>query len=169
MLEQEGRAIIYYPSFNYSYENLDHIHQLMQHRQTVNSLSDGGAHCNYICDVSLPTFMLTHWTKARTRGPLLPLEYIVKRQTFDTAQVYGLHDRGLLKVGYKADINVIDPEALALHRPEFVHDLPAGGRRLVQRADGYLATIVRGEPIFENAQETGNLPGKVLRGRKASQ
>jgi N-acyl-D-amino-acid deacylase len=167
MLEQNGRAIIYYPSFNYSYENLDHIHQLMQHRHTVNSLSDGGAHCNYICDVSLPTFMLTHWTKDRTRGPLLPLEHIVKRQTFDTAQVYGLNDRGLLKVGYKADLNVIDPDALALHRPEFVHDLPAGGRRLVQRADGYLATIVRGQPIFENAQATGSLPGQVLRGPQA--
>lgn len=164
MLENEGRSIIYYPSFNYSYENLDHVHQLMQHENTVNSLSDGGAHCNYICDVSLPTFMLTHWVQGRTRGAKLPLEHIVRRQTWDTAKVYGLSDRGLLKQGYKADINIIDPNALALHRPEFVHDLPAGGRRLVQRADGYVATIVRGEPIFVQGVETGALPGKLLRG-----
>ncbi|MEY3671732.1 MAG: hypothetical protein RI904_1389 [Pseudomonadota bacterium] len=164
MLEQNGKAIIYYPSFNYSYENLDHLHQLLQHSHTVNSLSDGGAHCNYICDVSLPTFMLTHWVNGRTRGERLGLEHIVKRQTLDTARVYGLNDRGLLKPGFKADINVIDPKHLQLHCPEFVHDLPAGGRRLVQRADGYVATIVRGQPIFENATATGALPGKVLRG-----
>jgi N-acyl-D-aspartate/D-glutamate deacylase len=164
MLENDGRAIIYYPSFNYSYENLDHVHALMQHSQTVNSLSDGGAHCNYICDVSLPTFMLTHWVNGRTRGQRLPLEHIVRRQTLDTAKIYGLQDRGLLKPGFKADINIIDPDALALHRPEFVHDLPAGGRRLVQRADGYIATIVRGQPIFEHGVETDALPGKVLRG-----
>lgn len=164
MLEQNGKAIIYYPSFNYSYENLDHLHQLLQHSHTVNSLSDGGAHCNYICDVSLPTFMLTHWVNGRTRGEKLGLEHIVKRQTLDTARVYGLNDRGLLKPGFKADINVIDPKHLQLHCPEFVHDLPAGGRRLVQRADGYVATIVRGQPIFENGNATGALPGKVLRG-----
>lgn len=164
MMERDGRSIIYYPSFNYSYENLDHLHTLMQHPQTVNSLSDGGAHCNYICDVSLPTFMLTHWVKGRTRGEKLPLEHIVRRQTFDTARIYGLHDRGLLKTGFKADLNIIDPHALRLHCPEFVHDLPAGGRRLVQHAQGYIATIVKGEPIFENGLETGGLPGKVLRG-----
>lgn len=166
MLENDGTAILYYPSFNYSYENLDHLHELMQHENTVNSLSDGGAHCGYICDVSMPTFMLSYWTRDRTRGPHLPLEWIVKRQTADTASVYGLSDRGMLKAGLKADINIIDPKALKLHTPEMVFDLPAGGRRLVQRADGYIATIVNGEPIFENGVATGALPGQLLRGQK---
>lgn len=164
MLENDGQAILYYPSFNYSYENLDHLHQLMQHGNTVNSLSDGGAHCGYICDVSLPTFMLTHWTRDRRRGPLLPLEHVVRRQTHDTAMVYGLADRGMLRAGYKADVNIIDPEALRVHCPEMVFDLPGGGRRLVQRADGYLATLVNGVPIFEQGRATGSFPGKLLRG-----
>jgi len=166
MLENDGKAILYYPSFNYSYENLDHLHELMQHANTVNSLSDGGAHCGYICDVSMPSFMLSFWTRDRKRGPLLPLEHIVKRQTLDTAAIYGLHDRGLLRAGYKADVNIIDPNAIKVHCPEMVFDLPAGGRRLVQRADGYLATVVNGLPIFEMGEATGALPGKLLRGTK---
>jgi N-acyl-D-aspartate/D-glutamate deacylase len=167
MLEKDGKAILYYPSFNYSYQHLDHLHQLLQHENTVNSLSDGGAHCGYICDVSMPTFMLSYWTRDRSRGPHLPLEHVVKRQTLDTARVYGLHDRGLLQPGYKADINIIDPQALRLHGPEMAYDLPAGGRRLVQRADGYVATLVDGMPIFEHGQATGALPGKLLRGPQA--
>ena len=166
MLENDGQAILYYPSFNYSYENLDHLHQLMQHPNTVNSLSDGGAHCGYICDVSMPTFMLSHWTRDRRRGPLLGLEHVVKRQTRDTASVYGLLDRGLLRPGYKADLNIIDPDAVRVHCPEMVFDLPGGGRRLVQRADGYLATLVGGIPIFEGGTATGALPGKLLRGAR---
>lgn len=169
MLEKDGKAILYYPSFNYSYQHLDHLHQLLQHDNTVNSLSDGGAHCGYICDVSMPTFMLSYWTRDRSRGPQLPLEHVVKRQTHDTARVYGLHDRGLLQPGYKADINIIDPQALRLYCPEMVYDLPAGGRRLVQRADGYVATLVDGLPIFERGQATGALPGKLLRGSQARQ
>ncbi len=167
MLENDGKAILYYPSFNYSNENLDHLHELMQHPNTVNSLSDGGAHCGYICDVSLPSFMLSFWARDRKRGPLLALEHLVKRQTLDTARLYGLHDRGLLRTGYKADVNIIDPKAIRLHCPEMVFDLPSGGRRLVQRADGYLATLVNGLPIFEMGKETGALPGKLLRGTKA--
>ncbi|KAA0892598.1 amidohydrolase family protein [Pusillimonas sp. ANT_WB101] len=166
MMEKEGTAILYFPSFNYSNENLDHLHDLLQHEGTVNSLSDGGAHCGYICDVSMPTFMLTHWTRDRTRGAHLPLEWIVKRQTSDTARIYGLTDRGILKPGFKADINIIDMEKLQVHVPEMVFDLPAGGRRLVQRADGYVATLVAGEPIFLNGEATGALPGKLLRGGK---
>ena len=165
MLEKNGKAILYYPSFNYSYENLDHLHQLLQHDNTVNSLSDGGAHCGYICDVSMPTFMLSYWARDRQRGPQLSLEWLVKRQTLDTARVYGLHDRGTLQDGKKADINIIDPQSLRLYSPEMIYDLPAGGRRLVQRADGYIATIVNGEPIFENGKETGALPGKLLRSK----
>ncbi|MVW77727.1 N-acyl-D-amino-acid deacylase family protein [Bordetella sp. 02P26C-1] len=169
MLENDGKAILYYPSFNYSYESLDHLHQLMQHPNTVNSLSDGGAHCGYICDVSMPTFMLSFWTRDRKRGPLLSLEHVVKRQTLDTAKVYGLHDRGLLREGYKADINIVDPAAVTVHCPEMVFDLPAGGRRLIQRADGYVATLVNGMPIFERGEATGALPGKLLRGGRTGQ
>lgn len=164
MLENNGTKILYYPSFNYSYENLDHLYELLQHSNTVNSLADGGAHCGYICDVSMPTFMLTHWVRGRSRGPQLPLEWIVRRQTLDTAQLYGLQDRGVIKPGYKADVNIIDPQALTLYSPEMVFDLPAGGRRLIQRADGYVATIVAGKPIFERGEATGDLPGKLLRG-----
>jgi len=164
MLERDGRAILYYPSFNYSNENLDHIYEWLQNDRTINSLSDGGAHCSYICDVSMPTFMMTHWVKGRTRGPRLPIELIVKRQAADTAKIYGLHDRGVLKPSYKADINIIDPDALRLYAPEFAYDLPLGGKRLVQRADGYVATIVNGVPVYEFGKETGALPGKVLRG-----
>ncbi|MBV6307204.1 amidohydrolase family protein [Candidimonas humi] len=169
MLEKDGKAILYYPSFNYSYQHLDHLHQMLQHANTVNSLSDGGAHCGYICDVSMPTFMLSYWTRDRRRGPHLPLEHVVKRQTQDTARVYGLDDRGLLQAGYKADINIIDPQALRLYGPEMAFDLPAGGRRLVQRADGYVATLVDGAPIFERGQATGALPGKLLRGPQSRQ
>ncbi|WP_193088827.1 amidohydrolase family protein [Advenella sp. FME57] len=166
MLENDGKAILYFPSFNYSYENLDHLHQLLLHENTVNSLSDGGAHCGYICDVSMPTFMLSYWARDRKRGPQLPLEWVVKRQTSDTARVYGLHDRGLLVEGHKADINIIDPDAIRLYGPEMAYDLPAGGRRLVQRADGYVATLVNGQTTFENGRPTGDLPGQLLRGRR---
>lgn len=163
MLQKDGRAILYFPSFNYAYGNLSQVHEMLQHSSTVNSLADGGAHCGYICDVSMPTFMLTHWTRDRSRGPRLGLEAMVRRQTLDTARVYGLHDRGALKVGLKADINVIDYARLALHAPRMVHDLPAGGRRLVQEAEGYVATLVAGQPIMENKQATGALPGQLLR------
>ena len=164
MLEDEGRAIIYFPVFNYSYEKLSHTQQLLQHPRTMLSLGDGGAHCGYICDASLPTFMLTHWTRDRTRGDKLPLELIVQRQTSSTAVIYGLNDRGLIKPGYIADLNLIDYDRLALRAPHFIADLPAGGRRIVQEADGYLATIKAGETIFENGQPTGAMPGKLVRG-----
>ena len=164
MLEDEGRAIIYFPVFNYSYEKLSHTQQLLQHPRTMLSLGDGGAHCGYICDASLPTFMLTHWTRDRTRGDKLPLELIVQRQTSSTAAIYGLNDRGLIKPGYIADLNLIDHDRLALRAPHFIADLPAGGRRIVQEADGYLATIKAGETIFENGQPTGAMPGKLVRG-----
>lgn len=167
MMENDGTAILYFPSFNYSNENLDHLRELLLHDNTVNSLSDGGAHCGYICDVSMPTFMLTHWVRDRTRGSRLPLEWVIKRQTLDTARAYGLSDRGVLSPGFKADINIVDADKLTLRAPEMVFDLPAGGRRLVQSADGYIATIVAGMPIFEHGQATGVLPGRLLRGGKA--
>ena len=168
MLEDEGRAIIYFPVFNYSYEKLSHTHELLQHPRTMLSLGDGGAHCGFICDASLPTFMLTHWTRDRSRGEKLPLELIVKRQTSDTAAIYDLHDRGLIKPGYVADFNLIDYDNLTLHAPHFVSDLPAAGRRIVQEATGYLATIKSGQTIFQHGQATGQMPGKLIRGRTPS-
>ena len=128
------------------------------------SLGDGGAHVGYITDAGLPTFMLTHWTRDRARGPTLPLEDIVRRQTSHTAQVYGLNDRGLLRTGYKADINLIDYPGLAFEAPYMAYDLPAGGKRLLQKARGYIATLVAGQPIFEQGQPTGALPGQLVRG-----
>lgn len=160
----DGKGLLYFPVFNYSYGDLSQLYTQLQHPRTMMSLADGGAHVGYICDVSMPTFMLTHWARDRSRGPTLPLEMMVKKQTLDTASVYGLHDRGLLKAGYKADINLIDFEHLKLDMPHFVFDLPAGGRRLTQGAEGYIATLVSGEAIMENGQPTGAMPGKLVRG-----
>jgi N-acyl-D-aspartate/D-glutamate deacylase len=131
-------------------------------------LGDGGAHVGMICDGSFPTSMLTHWTRDRTRGEKLPLEWVIKAQSHDTAAAVGLRDRGLLKPGYKADVNVIDYDRLTLHRPKVAYDLPAGGRRLVQYADGYDATIVSGHITYRNGKPTGSLPGKLIRGAQST-
>ena len=128
------------------------------------SLSDGGAHCGVICDASAPSYLLTYWARDRTRGARLPLEFVVKLQTRDTALAYGLHDRGLLAPGMLADLNVIDFARLHLHAPEAVHDLPAAGRRLVQRVDGYRATLKRGQVTYRDGVVTGALPGRLVRG-----
>ena len=127
-----------------------------------------GAHCGAICDGGMPTFMLTHWTRDRVRGPKLPLEHIIWRQTSETAQTFGLCDRGVLRPGYRADVNLIDYDRLGFERPQVVHDLPAGGRRLLQRARGYVATLVAGEVVTENDQLTGALPGRLIRGARAT-
>jgi N-acyl-D-aspartate/D-glutamate deacylase len=132
----------------------------------VSGLSDGGAHCGIICDASLPTTMLTHWTRDRTRGELLPLEWIVKKQTHDTAELYGMSDRGTLEVGKRADVNIIDFANLRLQTPEMIYDLPAGGRRLIQRSEGYVATIVAGEITRRDGVDTGARPGRLVRGRR---
>jgi N-acyl-D-aspartate/D-glutamate deacylase len=166
LMEKDGRGYIYLPILNYAQFNFDHIHEMMQNPATVLSLSDGGAHCGVICDAGFPTYMLTHWTRDRRRGPRLPLEKVVAMQTRDTARLYGLNDRGVLSPGMKADINLIDYEALAIEAPEMVFDLPAQGRRLIQKARGYRATIVSGEVTFENGEATGALPGKLIRGRQ---
>ncbi len=160
----DGKGLLYFPVFNYSYGDLSQLHTQLQHPRTMMSLADGGAHVGYICDASMPTFMLTHWARDRSRGPTLPLELMVKKQTLDTAAVYGLHDRGLLKPGLKADINIIDFDRLKLDMPHFVFDLPAGGRRLTQGAEGYVATLVSGQAIMENGKPTGAMPGKLVRG-----
>jgi N-acyl-D-aspartate/D-glutamate deacylase len=130
---------------------------------TVLGLSDGGAHCSSIVDASVPSWMLIHWARDRTRGERLPLEMVVRRQTSETASFFGFHDRGILDVGKKADINVIDYEGMRLHAPEVRYDLPMGGRRLVQRVDGYRATLVSGVPTFENGEYTRAMPGKLVR------
>ncbi|MFN8674178.1 MAG: amidohydrolase family protein [Candidatus Sericytochromatia bacterium] len=163
LMENNGRAIIYFPIFNYSNKNVDHLIEMFEHSQAFLSLGDGGAHCGAICDSSIPTFMLTHWSKERTRGKKLPLEQVVKIQTKDTASVYGLFDRGEIKVGLKADLNIIDFDKLSLKTPEMVHDLPANGRRFIQKAEGYKYTIVSGEIIMKDGNYTNNLPGKLIK------
>ena len=140
----------------------------IEHPQSVFGLSDGGAHCGVLVDASVPTYMLAYFTRDRQRGPRLPLEFVVHKMTRDTAQVYGLHDRGVLAPGYRADCNVIDYAALALQPPEMVWDLPAGGKRLIQKADGYRATVCAGEVTFENGEQTGAQPGRLLRGGRAA-
>ncbi len=168
MLERGGRALLYVPLANYAEYNLDALREMILDPITTMGLSDGGAHCGLICDASMPTFMLTHWVRDRSRGARLPLELAVKRQTHDTARFYGLNDRGMLRPGMKADVNVIDLDGLKLHAPRMVFDLPAGGRRLIQRADGYKYTVASGAVIYENAEPTGAMPGQLIRGPQPS-
>jgi N-acyl-D-aspartate/D-glutamate deacylase len=164
LMENNGRGYIYLPLLNYTNFNFDHIREMMQHPATVLSLSDGGAHCGVICDASFPTYMLTHWVRDRARGPRLPLEQVVRMQTHDTARLYGLNDRGVIAPGMKADVNVIDLDALRILAPEMVFDLPAEGRRMIQKAEGYRATIVSGAVTFEHGEATGEMPGRLVRG-----
>ena len=156
---------LFFPITGYNEDNHDNIRTMLTAQETVLGLSDGGAHCSSISDASLPSWMLTHWGRDRKRGPGLPLELIVKRQTSETADFFGFADRGRLAPGLKADVNVIDFERLRLHVPEIRYDLPAGGRRLVQRVDGYDATLVSGVPVFEHGEYTGATPGRLVRAR----
>lgn len=167
LLQRDGREFLYMPLLNYSQFDFEPIREMLLHPNTVLSLSDGGAHCGIICDAGTPTFLLTHWVRDRRRGERLPLEWMVKRQTSETAAMYGLHDRGVLAVGKKADVNVIDFDHLRLSPPELVFDLPAGGRRLVQKAHGYRATVKSGVTTFRDGEATGALPGRLLRGRQS--
>lgn len=166
LLEDGGRSLLYYPALNYTDGNLDAAREMLLHPYTVPGLGDGGAHCGVICDGSFPTFLLTHWARDRTRGERLPLEWVVKAQARDTAELVGLRDRGLLAPGMKADVNVVDFEGLRLRPPRIVHDLPAGGRRLVQEAEGFVATIVSGEVVYQAGEATGALPGRLVRGAR---
>ena len=163
LLENDGRQFLFAPLANYLDYDFEVIREMMLHPRTVLGLSDGGAHCGLICDASMPTFLLTHWARDRKRGQRLPLEQAVRLQTSNTAAVYGFTDRGVIEPGKKADLNVIDFDALHLHGPEMVFDLPAGGRRLVQHVDGYRATILSGEVTFEDGEPTGALPGALVR------
>ena len=146
--------------------DLEGQRQVIEHPQSVFGLSDGGAHCGVLVDAGVPTYMLSYFTRDRVRGPKLPLEFVVHKLTQDSAQVYGLDDRGVIAPGYKADLNLIDYEALHLEKPEMVYDLPANGKRLVQKAKGYRMTINSGEITYENGVHTGALPGKLIRGGK---
>ncbi len=164
LLERDGRELMLFPLANFTDGDLEVIREMNLSEYTLPGLSDGGAHCGVICDASFPTYMLTHWVRDRQRGERLSLEYVVRRQCRDTARQVGLHDRGTIEPGMLADLNVIDFEGLTLHAPEMAFDLPAGGRRLVQRADGYVATIKRGEVIYRNGEATGAMPGQLIRG-----
>jgi len=168
MLSNGGRGMIYVPLLNYAEGSLDPAHAMLDHADTVPGLSDGGAHVGMICDGSFPTSMLTHWTRDRTRGPKLSLEHVIRMQTADTAAAVGLYDRGRLTPGMRADVNIIDYDGLRLHAPQVAYDLPAGGRRLIQRADGYVATIVAGEVTYRGGEPTDALPGRLLRGPQAA-
>jgi len=168
MLENEGRGMLYHPFLNYAGGSLDPSFAMLNHRDTVPGLSDGGAHVGMICDGSFPTSNLIHWTRDRTRGPRIALEAMVAMQTRDTAQAVGLMDRGLIAPGYRADLNVIDYEALTLEAPRVAYDLPAGGRRLTQKAHGYVATIVGGVVTYRDGEPTGALPGRLVRGAKSA-
>jgi N-acyl-D-aspartate/D-glutamate deacylase len=163
LLERSGKALLFAPLASYAACDHEAIKEMLVHPRTVSGLSDGGAHCGLICDVSFPTFLLSHWVKGRTRGDRLTLEQAVNLQTAQTADLYGFSDRGRLRPGLRADINLIDMDALTLHAPEMAFDLPAGGRRLVQRADGYVATFVAGQSVMENGEPTGARPGALLR------
>ncbi len=166
MLESDGQGLLYVPILNYSDGDLEPARQMLLHPRAAAGLADGGAHCGVICDAGQPTFMLTHWTRDRTRGERLPLEWMVKKQTHDTARLYGLGDRGTLEVGALADINLIDYERLQLGNPTVVADLPAGGKRLVQGASGYVETIKAGMTTFADGNDTSARPGALLRGAR---
>ena len=168
MLELDGRQLLMLTIIGYSDGDLEAVREMLVHEHSAFGLGDGGAHCGAICDASMTTSMLSLWARDRSRGPKLPLEAVVKKMTFDTAELYGLRDRGLLAPGRKADVNVIDFEALQLELPELAHDLPAGARRLVQRARGYEATLVSGIVTWRKGEHTGALPGGLIRGAQVA-
>jgi N-acyl-D-aspartate/D-glutamate deacylase len=164
MMARGGKGLLMLPFENYAYGSLDVVHEMLTDTATVLGVADGGAHVGVICDASSPTSLLTLWGRDRTRGPRLPLEFLVAKQTRGTAEAYGLCDRGLLAPGCKADINVIDFDALCLKRPEVVYDLPAGGRRLIQRAQGYRHTFNAGVETVCDDELTSKRPGRLVRG-----
>ncbi|GGD91257.1 amidohydrolase [Tsuneonella deserti] len=169
LCRDDGKGFIYLPILNYAQGNLDFLEDLQNADDTVNSLSDGGAHCGTICDAASPTFMLQHWVRDRKRARdrqngRISLEHAIKRQCQDTARLYGLNDRGVLAPGYLADLNVIDMDRLKLGKPWLAFDLPAGGKRLLQKAEGYFCTIKNGKVTFREGEWTGETPGGLIRG-----
>ena len=166
LLERDGKAILYLPVTNYAGGNLDVVREMIAAPNTLIGLGDGGAHVGIMCDATATTYTLTHWTRDRGRGSLFPVSWIIKRLTSDNAAAIGLNDRGLLRVGMKADINVLDYDKLRLRPPEIAYDLPAGGKRLLQRTDGIDATIVSGAVVYRHGEATGALPGRLVRGAR---
>lgn len=164
LLADNGHAFVMRPLLNYTDGNLDAVREMLMHPTTVWGLGDGGAHCGTTCDASTPTYMLTHWARDRSNG--IPLETVIKKMTSQTAGLFGLGDRGVLAPGMRADINVIDHAGLTLHAPVMVHDLPGDARRFIQRASGYVATILAGQVTLRNGEETGARPGALVRGAR---
>lgn len=168
LLELEGKQLLMLTLLNYSDYNLDAVKEMLEHPRTAFGLGDGGAHCGAICDASMTTSLLEHWVKSRSRGPKLAIQVAVKKMTSDTAELYGLNDRGQLIPGKKGDLNVIDLDRLENQLPELANDLPAGAGRFIQRARGYDATVVSGNVTFRNGEHTGALPGRLVRGAQSS-
>ena len=165
LCDNDGLELFYQPLGGYTSYNLNAQHKLMQHPNVIMGLSDGGAHCGVIADAGMPSFIMTHWGRDRKKGDKLPLEFIVRSLSRRTAEAYEMFDRGLLAPEMIADINIIDFDALRLFRPEAIYDLPTGGKRLVQRVEGYDFTIKSGVVTFEAGQHTGACPGKLVRGQ----
>jgi N-acyl-D-aspartate/D-glutamate deacylase len=163
MLRHDGRELLFFPVLNYAGCSAEPIREMLLHPRAVLGLGDGGAHCGIVCDASMTTFMLTHWVRDRRRGPRIPLERAVRALTRDPAALYGLRDRGVVRPGAKADLNVIDFDRLQLRLPEMAFDLPAGARRLLQRAEGYVATVIGGEVVMREGAPTGARPGRLVR------
>ena len=168
LTDNGGKELFYQPLGGYQNYTFDFFKQSMGHPNVLFGLSDGGAHCGVIADAGMPTFIISYWARDRNKGEQFDLEFLVKKLSYDTAEAYGLTDRGLLQPGYLADLNIIDFEALQLMRPEAVFDLPTGGKRLVQRVEGYRHIIKRGTPIFKDNEHTGALPGKLVRGNQVA-
>jgi len=166
LLEAEGRAFLLFPFTNYFRFDLGDVYEMLTHEASVWGLGDGGAHCGVACDAGGPTLMLTHWVRDRTRGPRLPLEDAIRMMTSEPAALYGLGDRGRLAPGLRADVNVIDHAGLEIELPEMIFDLPANGRRIMQRAKGYRRVIVAGEVTIRDDRETGARPGRLIRGAR---
>ena len=169
LLEHDGRQLLLRPLLGYSNFTQDPIREMILHPTTALGLGDGGAHVGAICDASIETYMLTHWVRDRTRGERLPIEVVVQKMTSDTAALYGLHDRGAIEPAKKADLNIIDFDRLRLQPPAMHHDLPGGARRLLQNAEGYVATIVSGEIIARDGKDTGARPGRLVRNGRTRQ
>ncbi len=169
LLENDGRELLYFPIYNYTEMSYDNVYRMLQHPQSIMGLSDGGAHVGTICDSSFPTYLLCYWARDRVRGERLELADAVRRLTSDIADYCGMTDRGRIRVGLKANINVIDMQRLRLFAPHMVQDLPAGGQRLLQEAEGFTAVIVNGETVLENDQLTGRYPGRLLRMGRAQE
>jgi N-acyl-D-aspartate/D-glutamate deacylase len=168
LVEGDGKGILYLPVTNFAAGNLDVVRDMLDAPNSLIGLGDGGAHVGVMCDATSTSYLLTHWTRDRRRGSLFPVSWAIKRLAADTAAAIGLGDRGVLRPGLKADINILDYDRLSLRRPEIVYDLPAGGKRLVQRTDGFDATIVSGAVVYRHGEPTGALPGRLIRGARGA-